>query len=149
MSKPPKTCPQGVGWGPQARYPAKFSLKRVPRDPFSAKFVQFSLCTRPQRGQHGSTWVKLGSAWVSKWHHHGLKWVQKRLKAVKSGQKRSRGSNGPQNGPTWPQNCVSRQPGGSPSTLEWVHWGLGQLKGGYSLSSPGFEPKVYIGYPPP
>ena len=63
------------------------------------------------------------------------------------------------------QNCLGRQPGGSPSTLEWVHWGLGPLKGGYSLSSPGFEKKctsgtplpdvhqvppsmMYIGYPP-
>jgi len=34
---------------------------------------------------------------------------------------------------------------GPPSTLEWVHWRLGPLKGGYSLSSPGFEKKVYIG----
>ena len=46
----------------------------------------------------------------------------KEVKWVKSGH---RGSNRPQNGPTCPfqgQNCLNRQPGGSPSTLEWVHW---------------------------
>ena len=56
MSKPARICPQGAGWVPQARYPAKFGLKRVP---ISAKFVPLSLHTRQQgvkMGQNGSSW---------------------------------------------------------------------------------------------
>ena len=39
-----------------------------------------------------------------------------------------------QNGLFQGQICLSRQPGGSPSALEWVHWGLGPLNGEYSLA---------------
>ena len=32
---------EGAGWGPTARYPAKFGLKRVPRDPFRPNLFAF------------------------------------------------------------------------------------------------------------
>ena len=87
--------PTGRRMGPTARYPAKFGLKRVPRDPLGPNLSIF-LFTHGQRGINMSqTGVHVGPG-GSKWHQHGLKWAQKRLKRVKSGQKRPLG---PPNGP--------------------------------------------------